>query len=194
MNWTRQHSWLSAQGMCRPASCCFHQHLQHLLSSAVIPTCLETISIVPVPKKSAVSCLNDCRSIVLTNTVMKCFERLVIRHLKRPCYHPDLTRCCLYIIPKCSSDNAAATTHLDKKDMYIQCCTTCSIRHSHCSTPHWKAKPAGCEHLPLSRMPPHWALATLRAVCSALCWSPCWLMNVQQCTASTTSSWPTIWP
>ncbi|KAI5085277.1 hypothetical protein C0J45_3294, partial [Silurus meridionalis] len=47
------------------------------LSSNVVPTCLKTTTIVPVPKKSTVSCLHDYRPIALTPIVMKCFERLV---------------------------------------------------------------------------------------------------------------------
>ncbi|KAK3572910.1 hypothetical protein QTP86_010577 [Hemibagrus guttatus] len=42
----------------------------------------ETTTIVPVPKKSTVSCLNDYRPIALTPIVMKCFERLIMRHNK----------------------------------------------------------------------------------------------------------------
>ncbi len=36
------------------------------LSQAVIPTCLKSTTIIPVPKKSPVSCLNDYRPIALT--------------------------------------------------------------------------------------------------------------------------------
>ncbi|KAI5102820.1 gastrula zinc finger protein XlCGF28.1-like [Silurus meridionalis] len=52
------------------------------LSSNVVPTCLKTTTIVPVPKKSTVSCLNDYHHVALTPIVMKCFERLVMRHIK----------------------------------------------------------------------------------------------------------------
>ncbi|MCJ8741284.1 hypothetical protein PDJAM_G00068850 [Pangasius djambal] len=45
------------------------------LSQAVIPTCLKSTTIIPVPKKSTVSCLNDYRPIALTPIMMKCFER-----------------------------------------------------------------------------------------------------------------------
>ncbi|KAI5085387.1 hypothetical protein C0J45_23135, partial [Silurus meridionalis] len=46
------------------------------------PTCLKTTTIVPMPKKSTVSCLNDCCPVTLTPIVIKCFERLVMRHIK----------------------------------------------------------------------------------------------------------------
>ncbi len=48
------------------------------LSQAAIPTCLKSTTIIPVPNKSPVSCLNDYRPIALTPIIMKCFERLVM--------------------------------------------------------------------------------------------------------------------
>ncbi len=52
------------------------------LSQAVVPTCLKSTTIIPVPKKSPVSCLNDYRPIALTPIMMKCFERLVMHKIK----------------------------------------------------------------------------------------------------------------
>ncbi len=52
------------------------------LSLASVPTCLKTATIVPVPKCSTVTGLNDYRPIALTPVVMKCFERLVMAHIK----------------------------------------------------------------------------------------------------------------
>ncbi|KAI3363084.1 hypothetical protein L3Q82_011537, partial [Scortum barcoo] len=43
---------------------------------------LKTSIIVPVPKKSAVTCLNDYRPVALTPVIMKCFERIVLKHIK----------------------------------------------------------------------------------------------------------------
>ncbi|KAK3546736.1 hypothetical protein QTP70_033528 [Hemibagrus guttatus] len=51
------------------------------LSSAVVPTCLKT-TIIPMPKKSPLSCLNDYCPIALTPIIMKCFERLIMRQIK----------------------------------------------------------------------------------------------------------------
>ncbi|KAK2912264.1 hypothetical protein Q8A73_006377 [Channa argus] len=95
------------------------------LSSNVVPTCLKATTIVPVPKKSTVSCLNDYRPVVLTPIVMKCFERLVMRHINTQlptsldpmqfAYHPNR-----------STDDAISTTlhlaltHLDSKDSYVR--------------------------------------------------------------------------
>ncbi|KAK3521021.1 hypothetical protein QTP86_018666 [Hemibagrus guttatus] len=52
------------------------------LSSAVITTCLKTTTIIPMPKKSPVSCLYDYRPVVLTPIIMKCFERLIMMQIK----------------------------------------------------------------------------------------------------------------
>ncbi|KAI4883003.1 hypothetical protein NFI96_002046 [Prochilodus magdalenae] len=52
------------------------------LTQAAVPTCLKTATIIPVPKSSTVTGLNDYRPIALTPIVTKCFERLVMTHIK----------------------------------------------------------------------------------------------------------------
>nr|XP_049595883.1 uncharacterized protein LOC125980593 [Syngnathus scovelli] len=52
------------------------------LALATVPPCLKTSTIIPVPKKSAISSLNDYRPVALTPVIMKCFERLVLQHIK----------------------------------------------------------------------------------------------------------------
>ncbi|KAK3575061.1 hypothetical protein QTP86_019760 [Hemibagrus guttatus] len=52
------------------------------LSSAVVPICFKTMTIVPVLKKSTVSCINDYRPVAPTPIVMKCYERVIMRHIK----------------------------------------------------------------------------------------------------------------
>lgn len=52
------------------------------LSLATVPKCLKFAIIVPVPMKSNISSLNDYRPVALTPTVMKCFERLILHHIK----------------------------------------------------------------------------------------------------------------
>src|SRR4029434_1606644 len=47
-----------------------------------VPACFKTSTIIPVPKKTKVTGLNDYRPVALTSVVMKSFERLVLRHLK----------------------------------------------------------------------------------------------------------------
>lgn len=50
------------------------------LSQSIVPTCLKSSTIVHLPKKPHVSCLNDCRSVALTLMEMKCLEKLVREH------------------------------------------------------------------------------------------------------------------
>ena len=45
------------------------------LSESVIPPCFKQTTIVPVPKNTKVTCLND------TSVAMKCFERLAMAHI-----------------------------------------------------------------------------------------------------------------
>ncbi|KAL0186167.1 hypothetical protein M9458_017837 [Cirrhinus mrigala] len=52
------------------------------LAQAAVPRCFKTTSIVPVLKHSSPTCLNDYRPVALTPFIMKCFERLVLTHLK----------------------------------------------------------------------------------------------------------------
>ena len=47
-----------------------------------VPKCFKTSTIIPIPKKAKVTCLNDYRPVAFTSVVMKVFERLVLRHLK----------------------------------------------------------------------------------------------------------------
>ena len=51
------------------------------LPESVIPTCFKQSTIVPVPKNTKVTCLNDYQPIALMYVAMKCFERLVIAHI-----------------------------------------------------------------------------------------------------------------
>ncbi|KAI3355005.1 hypothetical protein L3Q82_004794 [Scortum barcoo] len=53
------------------------------LQQAAVPTCLKTCHmIIPIPKTSTVTGLNDYRPVALTPIVMKCFKRLVMAHIK----------------------------------------------------------------------------------------------------------------
>ena len=51
------------------------------LTESVIPKRFKQNTIVPVPKNTKVTCLNDYRHVALTSVVMKCFERLVMAHI-----------------------------------------------------------------------------------------------------------------
>ena len=44
------------------------------LSLAEVPPCLKAANIIPVPKKTSITDLNDYRPVALTSVVMKCFD------------------------------------------------------------------------------------------------------------------------
>ncbi|KAK7895270.1 hypothetical protein WMY93_020595 [Mugilogobius chulae] len=52
------------------------------LSTSWVPTCFKAATIIPVPKQTNVTCLNDYRPVALTPIPAKCLERLVIKHIK----------------------------------------------------------------------------------------------------------------
>ncbi|KAK3550241.1 hypothetical protein QTP86_021288, partial [Hemibagrus guttatus] len=53
-----------------------------LLETCHVPACFKTSAIVPVPKKTKITGLNDYRPVALTSVVMKSFEHLVLSYLK----------------------------------------------------------------------------------------------------------------
>ncbi|KAL0161432.1 hypothetical protein M9458_045157, partial [Cirrhinus mrigala] len=95
------------------------------LNQAVVPTCFKATTIIPIPKKSSPSCFNDYRPVALTPILMKCFERLVMQHIKTV-LPPSLDPFQFAYRPNRSTDDAISTalhsalTHLDKKDSYVQ--------------------------------------------------------------------------
>ncbi|KAL0153141.1 hypothetical protein M9458_051562, partial [Cirrhinus mrigala] len=52
------------------------------LELCIVPSCFKCPTIIPVPKKSKITQLNDYRPVALTSVVMKSFERLVLAYLK----------------------------------------------------------------------------------------------------------------
>ncbi len=65
------------------------------LATSVVPTSFKKSVIIPVPKNSKPSCLNDYRPVALTPTVMKVFERLKKKThlLLHPCYFGPSSVC-----------------------------------------------------------------------------------------------------
>lgn len=47
------------------------------LSFCMVPNCFKKSIIIPVPKKTTATCMNDFRPVALTSVIMKCFELLV---------------------------------------------------------------------------------------------------------------------
>ena len=95
------------------------------LTPSVIPTCFKQTTIVPVPKNTTVTCLNDYCPVALTSVVMKCFERLVMAHVNT--IIPDtLDPLQFAYCPNRSTDDAisialhTALSHLDKTNTYVR--------------------------------------------------------------------------
>lgn len=95
------------------------------LQQAAVPTCLKTSTIVPIPKKSPVKCLNDYRPVALTPVIMKCFERLVLSHLKSV-IPSDLDKHQFAYRSNRSTEDAISTalhpalTHLETSNTYVR--------------------------------------------------------------------------
>ena len=95
------------------------------LSQATIPSCLKTSTIIPVPKKNSVTCLNDYRPVALTPIVMKCFEKLVRAHITSV-LPPDLDPHQFAYRENRSTEDAIATVlhstinHLEQKGSYAR--------------------------------------------------------------------------
>ena len=95
------------------------------LRLSVIPKCFKETTIVPVPKKSSVTCLNDYRPVALTSTVMKCFERLVKAHICSTLPATMDPHQFAYRSNRSTDDAIALTihtalTHLDRKNTYVR--------------------------------------------------------------------------
>ena len=95
------------------------------LSESVIPTCFKQTTIVPVPKNTKVTCLNDYRPVALTSVSMKCFERLVMAHINT-IIPETLDPLQFAYRPNRSTDDAisialhTALSHLDKRNTYVR--------------------------------------------------------------------------
>ena len=95
------------------------------LAQGVVPRCLKKAVIVPVPKKSNIGGLNDYRPVALTSIVMKCFERLVLQHLKS-CLPDDFDPMQFAYRANRSTDDAIATalhqtlSHLERPGTYAR--------------------------------------------------------------------------
>ena len=95
------------------------------LAQAVIPTCLKSATIIPVPKKTPTTSLNDYRPVALTPVIMKCFERLVLQHIK-DCLPPTLDSHQFAYRANRSTEDAiaialhAVLSHLEQQQSYAR--------------------------------------------------------------------------
>ena len=94
------------------------------LIKSVIPTCFKQTNIVPVPKNTKATCLNDYRPVPLTSLARKCFDRLVMAH--NPIIPETLDPLQFTYRPNRSTDDAlsialhTALSHLDKRNTYVR--------------------------------------------------------------------------
>ena len=95
------------------------------LTESVIPTCFKQTTIVPVPKNTKVTCLNDYRPIAPTSLAMKFFERLVMAHINTT-ISETLDPFQFAYRSNRSTDDAisialnTALSHLDKRNTYVR--------------------------------------------------------------------------
>ncbi|KAF7647838.1 hypothetical protein LDENG_00165960, partial [Lucifuga dentata] len=103
----------------------FASIFNHSLLKAVVPSCLKSSIIIPVPKKPTIDCLKDYRPVALTPVITKCFERLVLRHIKAclpPCFDPHQYA---YRVNRSTEDAIAAALHtalchLEQQGNYVR--------------------------------------------------------------------------
>ncbi len=113
--------WLRSKVMRRSAFWLFTSIFNESFATSVIPTSFKKSVIIPVPKNSKPSCLNDYRPVSLTSTVMKVFERLLKKHI---CSSIPATLDPLQFAyrPNRSTDDAisqvlhSSLTHIDSKN------------------------------------------------------------------------------
>ena len=95
------------------------------LEQCHVPKCFKMSKIIPIPKGTKISCLNDYRPVALTSVIMKVFERLVLRQLKTQT-DALLDPCQFAYRANRSVDDAVALglhavlTHLDKPKSYVR--------------------------------------------------------------------------
>ncbi len=95
------------------------------LSLSVVPSCFRKSTIVPIPKKNKITCLNDWRPVALTPIFSKCFEKLV-RDYICSVLPASLDPLQFAYRSNRSTDNAIAFTlhtalsHLENKNTYVR--------------------------------------------------------------------------
>ena len=95
------------------------------LSQAVVPVCLKTSTIIPVPKSAAAKSMNDFRPVALTPIIMKCFEQLVMVHIRNNIAANVDPHQYAYRKSRSTSDAVSsvihtALTHLEKENSYVR--------------------------------------------------------------------------
>eukprot|EP00061_Rhincodon_typus_P009385 g32854.t1 len=105
--------------------CWMNQEIHSLLKIRQSPHLLQEDHNHPVPMKAHAVCLTDYRPVVLTSTIMKCFERLVVANI-----NSSLPACLdplqfAYLRNRSTEDAIplalhSSLEHLDNKDTYVR--------------------------------------------------------------------------
>ncbi|KAI4879075.1 hypothetical protein NFI96_030394, partial [Prochilodus magdalenae] len=95
------------------------------LAQSTVPVCFKTTTIIPIPKKSTITSMNDYRPIALTPIVMKCFERLILSHIKRSLPSTLDPHQSAYRANRSTDDSVSlaihtALNHLDSANSYVR--------------------------------------------------------------------------
>lgn len=73
---------LHLEALCQSVVSGAHKHFNTLLETYLVPACLKTSTIIPIPKKPRTTGLNNYRWVTLTSVLMKSFVGLVLSHFK----------------------------------------------------------------------------------------------------------------
>ncbi len=157
------------------------------LSLSVVPSCFKKSTIVPIPKKNKITCLNDWRPVALTPIFSKCFEKLVREHICSV-LPASLDPLQFAYCSNRSTDDAIAFTlhtalsHLENKNTYVRMLFvdySSAFNHTGCEGPDSRTEQIsvqldpglpdrqksggqnGQQHL-ISPDPQHWCTAGLR--------------------------------
>ena len=101
----------------------FTRIFKQSLSQSTVPPCMKSSTIVPLPKKTNVTSLNDYRPVALTSVVMQCFEKLVRSHIT-PLIPPSFDSHQFAYRANRSTEDAVTTTlhlalsHLEQQGSY----------------------------------------------------------------------------
>ncbi len=117
------------------------------LSLSVVPSCFKKSTIVPIPKKNEITCLNDWSPVALTPIFSKCFEKLIRDHI---CSVLPASQDPLQFAYRSnrSTDDAIAFTlhtalsHLENKNTYVRMLFvdyTATGKHEHRSSGEHRA-------------------------------------------------------
>ncbi len=142
------------------------------LSLSVVPACFKKSTIVPIPKKNKITCLNDWRPVALTPIFSKCFEKLIRDYICSVLpASPDMLQ---------FAYRSACKTDFEAPDWTDLCAAG--------SWTSWQAEVRWSEWATTPHLPWPSTLVHRRAASSAHSCTPCTHMTVQPHTAPTSSS------